>query len=152
MIVPVDILFDDDTFEAQADITITITADTATPMLYTFNTNENSITLTVTSDDGVDASISAKDNTLNFTEDSNLVPTAVFSTNIQQGIQVDFSIELNYTIEEMTDDDGSFVQTDLIKEGTISFTATELTQSTTKELQIPLVDNNTDQTNGDYCS
>ena len=148
MVVPVGILFDDDTFEAQADITITITADTANPMLYTPNTNENSIMLTVTSDDGVDASISAKDNTLNFTEDSNLVPTVVFSTMVQPGIQVDIPIELNYTIEEMTDDDGSFVQSDLIKKGTISFTATELTQGTTKELQIPLVDNNTDQTNG----
>ena len=148
MEVPVGILFDDETFESQADITITITADTANPMLYTPNTNENSITLTVTSDDGVDALISAKDNVLNFTEDSNLVPTVVFSTNVQQGIEINFSIELNYTIEEMTDDEGSFVQTDLIKKGTISFTTTELTASTPKELQIPLVDNNTDQTNG----
>ena len=148
MKVPVGILFDDETFESQADITITITADTANPMLYTPNTNESSITLTVTSDDGVDALISAKDNTLNFTEDSNLVPTVVFSTSVQPNIQVDISIELNYTIEEMTDDEGSFVQTDLIKEGTISFTATELTAGTPKELQIPLVDNNSDQSNG----
>ena len=146
--VPVGILFDDEIFETQADITITITDDTADPEVYSFNTNESSITLTVTSDDGVDALISAKDNALNFTEDSNLIPTVVFSTNVQERIQVDFPIELNYTIEEMTDDEGSFVQTDLIKEGTISFTATELTQGTPKELQIPLVDNNTDQTNG----
>ena len=148
MAVPVDILFDDETFEAQADITVTITDDTADPEVYSFNPNESSITLTVTSDDGVDALISAKDNALKFTEDSDLVPTVVFSTNVQQGITVDFSIDLKYTIEEMTDDDGSFVQSDLIKKGTISFTATELTQSTPKELQIPLVDNNTDQTNG----
>ena len=52
----------------------------------------------------------------------------------------------------MTDDEGSFVQTDLIKEGTISFTTTELTAGTPKELQIPLVDNNTDQNKWDYCS
>ena len=145
--VNVDILDDDaDEIEAKATITVTLNADPSVTALYSIDSNA-SIMFIATSDDGVNASITAKDGKLNFTEGEEAIVVFNISQQGNTPIPPEISIELKYTINEESEGE-SFLQSSFARTGTISFTSTDVTNNPSKDLTIPLVGNAIDQADG----